>query len=43
MIDDFNKSNRKGENINKKFCILNEIRTLQREIMLNHDEDLHYE
>ena len=43
MIDDFNKSNRKGENINKKCCILNEIRTLKKEIMLNHDEDLHYE
>ena len=43
MIDDFNKSNRKGENINKKCCILNEIRTLKKEIILNHDEDLHYE
>ena len=28
MIDDFNKSNGKGGNINKKCCILNEIRTL---------------
>ena len=36
MIDDFNKSNKKGENINKKFLILNELRTLKKEIMFNY-------
>ena len=36
MIDDFNKSNKKGENIIKKFLILNELRTLKKEIMFNY-------
>ena len=30
IINQFNKSNRKGENINKTFCILNELRTLKK-------------
>ena len=29
MISEFNKSNRPGDNINKKFCILKELRTLK--------------
>ena len=41
MINEFNKSNNKGENINKKFCILNELKTLKKEIMFNHEEHLH--
>ena len=41
MINEFNKSNNKGENINKKFRILNELKTLKREIMFNHEEHLH--
>ena len=40
MIYDFNKSNRKGENINKKFRIINELKTLEKEIILNHEEYL---
>ena len=36
MIHDFNKSNRKGENIDKKFRIINELKTLKTEIILNH-------
>ena len=36
MIYDFNKSNRKGENIDKKFRIINELKTLKTEIILNH-------
>ena len=40
MIHDFNKSNRKGENINKKFRIINELKTLKKEIILNHEEYL---
>ena len=36
MIDDFNKSNKKGENIIKTFLILNELRTLKKEIMFNY-------
>ena len=43
MIDDFNKSNKKDENFNKKFRILNEIRTLKKEIMFNYEEHSHYE
>ena len=30
MINEFNKSNCKGENINKKFRILNELRMLKK-------------
>ena len=30
MINKFNKSNRKGERIVKKYCILNELRTLKK-------------
>ena len=29
MISKFSKSNRPGDNINKKFCILKELRTLK--------------
>ena len=36
MIHDFNKSNRKGENIDKKFRIINELKTLKTGIILNH-------
>ena len=43
MINEFNKSNNKGEKINKKFRILNELKTLKKEIMFNHEEHLHYE
>ena len=41
MIRDFNKSNQKGENINKKSCIINELKTLKKKIILNHAEYLH--
>ena len=40
MIDEFNKSNCKGENINKKFCILNELRMLKKQIIFKHKEHL---
>ena len=40
MINQFNKSNCKGENINKKFRILNEIRMLKKQIIFNHKEHL---
>ena len=41
MICDFNKSDQKGENTNKKFCIINQIKTLKKEeIKLNHDDYL---
>ena len=43
MINEFNKSNNEGENINKKFRILNEPRTLKKEIMFNHKEHSHCE
>ena len=40
MINQFNKSNCKGENINKKLRILNEIRMLKKQIIFNHKEHL---
>ena len=40
MIDDINKTNRKGENISKKFRIWNELRTLKKEIIFNCKEHL---
>ena len=43
MIKEFNKSNNNGENINKKIRILNELRTLKKEIMFNLQEHSHYE
>ena len=43
MIDDFNKCNKKGEKISKTFRILNELRTLKKEIMFNYKEQSHYE
>ena len=36
MINEFNKSNCKGERIVKNFCILNELGTLKKQIMINH-------
>ena len=40
MINEFNKYNSKGENINKKFCILNELRMLKKQIIFNVKEHL---
>ena len=40
VINEFNKSNWKGENINKKFRILNEIRMLKKQIIFKHKEHL---
>ena len=37
MIHDFNKSNRKGGNVNKNVCIINELKTLKKEMILNHE------
>ena len=43
MINEFNKSNRNGENIAKKFRILNQLKTLKKQIIINHKEHLRYE
>ena len=43
MVNEFNKSNNEGENINKKFRKLNEPRTSKKEIMFNHKENSHCE
>ena len=40
MINQFNKSDRKSENINKKFRTLNELRTFKKQIIFNHKEHL---
>ena len=31
MLRNFNKSNRKGENVNKKFRIINQLKILKKE------------
>ena len=38
MFHDFNKSNRKYESIYKKFRTINDLKTLKKEIILNHEE-----
>ena len=43
MINEFNKSNCNGENIAKKFRILNELRVLKKEIIINRNEHSRYE
>ena len=43
MINEFNKSIWNGENIAKKFCILNELRVLKKEIIINRKEHSRYE
>ena len=43
LISDIGKSNNESENVNKKFCILKELRTLKKKIMFNHKEYWHYE
>ena len=40
MINEFDKSNRKDENIRKEIRILNELTTLKKEIITNHKERL---
>ena len=41
MLQEFYKSNRKGENVNKKFCIINELKALKRKVILNYEKDSH--
>ena len=38
LLNGFNKSNRKGENINKNFCIMNELKTLKKKTILNNEK-----
>ena len=40
MVNQFNKCNCECENINKKFCILNELSMLKKQIIFNHKEHL---
>ena len=40
MLQDFYKSNRKGENVNKKFCII-ELKELKKKEILNQKKYLH--
>ena len=40
MINQLSKSNCKGEDINKKFRILNELRMLKKQIIFKHKEHL---
>ena len=41
MLQEFYKSNRKGENVNEKFCIINELKALKRKVILNYEKDSH--
>ena len=43
MINEFNKSNCKDENIVKNSSILNELEILKKQIIINHKEHSHYE
>ena len=40
MLQDFYKSNRKGENINKKFHMINELKELKKKTILNYKKYL---
>ena len=40
-LQDFYKSNRKGENVNKKFRIINELKELKKKAILNDKKYLH--
>ena len=41
MLQGFYKSNRKGENNNKKFCKINELKELKKKAVLNNKKYLH--
>ena len=41
MLHDFDKSNQKGENINKTFCIINELKASKKKAILNHEKYLY--
>ena len=41
MLRDFNKSNEEGENINKKFRIINEVKELKKKAIIDHVKYLH--
>ena len=41
MLQDFYKSNWKGENLNKKFRIINELKEFTKKAILNHRKYLH--
>ena len=40
MLQGFYKSNRKGENNNKKFCKINELKELKKKAVLNNKKYL---
>ena len=41
MLHNFYKSNRKGENVNKMFCVINELKELKKKAILNNKKYLH--
>ena len=41
MLQNFYKSTRKNENVNKKFRIINELKELKKKAILNHKKYLH--
>ena len=43
IINEFNKSNCNGENIAKKFHLLNELKVLKKEIIIDHKEHSRYD
>ena len=41
MLQQFNRSNRKGENLSKKYRIINELKEIRKKTIINFAKDFH--
>ena len=41
MLQQFNRSNRKGENLSKKYRIINELKEIRKKAIINFAKDVH--
>ena len=41
MLQQFNRSNRKGENLSKKYHIINELKEIRKKAIINFAKDFH--
>ena len=41
MLQQFNRSNRKGENLSKKYPIINELKEIRKKAIINFAKDFH--
>ena len=41
MLQQFNRSNRKGENLSKKYRIINELKEIRKKAIINFAKDFH--